>query len=99
MGSQSLERRGRLAPSYKSSMKLRYVLRYKLHLLSSLSPLQRTATNTELCNELSAHIQGLHDQLLRPLVGKTEGDIPDDTRAALGDYTQYVGVVSFGNGV
>ena len=64
---------------------------------SSLSPLQRTATNAELCNKLRAHIEGLHDQLLQPLVGKTEDDIPKDTRAAVEDYTEYIGFVSFGN--
>ena len=60
------------------------------HLLSSLSPLQRTATNADLCNELKEHIHRLHDQLLHPLVGKTEEDIPDQIRVAVGDYTEYV---------
>ena len=40
------------------------------------------------------HIEGLHNQLLRPLVGKTEDDIPKDTRAAVEDYTQYVAMAS-----
>ena len=36
------------------------------------------------------HIEGIHNQLLRPLVGKTEDDIPKDTRAAVEHYTEYV---------
>ena len=44
------------------------------------------------------HIEGIHNQLLRPLVGKTEDDIPKDTRVAVEDYTQYVAMVLFGCG-
>jgi hypothetical protein len=55
--------------------------------------MQKTAGNTELCRELTRHIQGLHDQLIRPLVGKTEIDIPHDTRVAVENYTECV--VSF----
>ena len=58
--------------------------------ISSLSLLQRTATNAELCNELKEHILRLHDQLLRPLAGKTKEEIPDHTRAAVEDYTECV---------
>ena len=47
-------------------------------------------TNTELCDELTVHIEGIHNQLLRPLVGRTEDDIPKDTRAAVEDYIEYV---------
>ena len=43
------------------------------------------------------HIEGIHNQLLRPLVGKKEGDIPQDTQTAVEDYTEYVGMVSFGS--
>ena len=46
--------------------------------------------NTELCDELTVHIESIHNQLLRPLVGRTEDDIPKDTRAAVKDYTEYV---------
>ena len=56
----------------------------------SLSPSQRTAANAELCDELKEHIVGLHNQLIRPLVGKTEKDIPPDTLVALKDFTEYV---------
>ena len=51
------------------------------------------AANAELCNELGAHILRLRDQLLQPLVGKTEDDIPKETRTAVNDYAQYVGVL------
>ena len=47
---------------------------------------------------MRVHIEGIHNQLLRPLVGKAEDDIPKDTRAAVEDYTEYVGMVSFGGG-
>ena len=43
------------------------------------------------------HIEGIHNQLLLPLVGKTEDDIPKDTRAAVEDYTEYVPMVSCGS--
>ena len=43
------------------------------------------------------HIEGIHNQLLQPLVGKTEDDIPKDTRAAVEDYAEYVAMVSFGS--
>ena len=43
------------------------------------------------------HIEGIHNQLLRPLVGRTEDDIPEDTRAAIEDYIEYVAMVSFGS--
>ena len=46
---------------------------------------------------MRVHIENLHNQLLRPLVGKSEDDIPKDTRAAVEDYTQYVATVSFGS--
>ena len=49
--------------------------------------------NEELCNELGEHILRLRDQLLQPLVGKTEDDIPEETRIAVEDYAQYVGVL------
>ena len=42
------------------------------------------------------HIEGIHNQLLQPLVGKTEDGIPKDTRAAVEDYAQYVTMGSFG---
>ena len=67
------------------------------HFLLSLSSLQRTTANAELCNELRVHILRLHDQLLQPLVGKTEADIPKDTRVAVEDYIEYIGIASFGN--
>ena len=43
------------------------------------------------------HVEGIHNQLLRPLVGKTEDDIPQDTRAAVEAYTVYVGMALIGN--
>ena len=43
------------------------------------------------------HIEGIHNQLLRPLVGKTEDDIPKDTRVAVEDYIQYVAMGLFGS--
>ena len=43
------------------------------------------------------HIEGIHNQLLRPLVGKRKEDIPKDTRAAVEDYTKYVAMVSLGS--
>ena len=59
-------------------------------ILLSLSPSQRTAANAELCDELREHIVGLHKQLIQPLVGKAEEDIPPDTLVALKDFTGYV---------
>ena len=44
------------------------------------------------------HIEGIHSQLLRPLVGRTEDDIPKDTRAAVDNYLEYVAMVPFGSG-
>ena len=64
---------------------------------SSQSPLQRTATNATLCNEVRVHIQRLYDELLWPLDGRPIEDIPEDTRAAVERYTEYVSIVSFGN--
>ena len=32
----------------------------------------------------------LHDQLLQPLAGKTEEEIPDQTRGAVEGYMEYV---------
>ena len=58
----------------------------KLCFFNILSPSQRTAANAELCDELREHILGLHNQLIRPLVGKKEEDIPHDTLVALGDF-------------
>ena len=55
------------------------------------------ASNTELCNDLRAHLQSLNDELLQPLVGKTADDIPKTTQAAVETCMEYVGVVSFGN--
>ena len=52
-----------------------------------LSPSQRTAANAELCDKLREHIEGLYEQLIRPLVGKNEDDIPHDMRLALEDFT------------
>ena len=64
-----------------------------------LSLLQKTATNAELCNELKEHILRLHDQLLRPLSGKTKEEIPNQTRTAIEDYTEYVACVHLKTGV
>ena len=55
------------------------------------------ATNAELCNEVRVHLLRLNGELLRPLVGITADDIPKGTQAAVEEYIQYVGVVSFGN--
>ena len=65
--------------------------------LSSLNSLQRMATNAELCYDLRAHLLKLNDGLIRPLVGKTEDDVPKDTLAAVEEYIQCVGFVSFEN--
>ena len=65
--------------------------------LSSLISLQRMATNTELCYNLRVHLLKLNDGLLRPLVGKTEDDVPKDALTAVEEYIQCVGFVSFGN--
>ena len=43
------------------------------------------------------HIEGIHNQLLRPLIGKTEDDIPKDTRSAVENYIEYVAMGSFGS--
>ena len=67
--------------------------------LSSISSLQRTTSNAELCNELKEHIKRLDDQLLRPLNGKTEEEIPVQTRAAVDDFMMYVTRVHLGAGV
>ena len=65
--------------------------------LPSLSSLQRIVTNTQLCKDLTAHLQSLNDELLQPLVGKSEDDIPKATRAAVEKYVEYLGVVSLGD--
>ena len=57
------------------------------------------ATNTELCDELREHLLRLNDELLRPLVGMTEDDIPKGTRAAVEEYTKYEAAFCFGTGV
>ena len=44
------------------------------------------------------HIEGIHNQLLQPLVGRTEDDIPKDTRAAVENYIEYVAMAPFGSG-
>ena len=41
---------------------------------------------------------GLHNQLIQPLVGKTEKDIPPDTLVALKDFTGYVVLFPLGMG-
>ena len=67
-------------------------------ILVSLSPSQRTAANAELCDELREHILKLHKQLIQPLVGKTEDDIPRDMQLALEDFTGYVASFPLGMG-
>ena len=59
--------------------------------------MQRMVTNTQLCKDLTAHLQSLNDELLQPLVGKPEDDIPKATRAAVEKYVEYRGVVSVGD--
>ena len=63
-----------------------------------LIAVKRTAANAELCDELREHIVGLHHQLIVPLVGKTEADIPADTLVALEDFTGYVVLFPLGTG-
>ena len=41
---------------------------------------------------------GLHNQLIQPLVGKTEEDIPRGTLDALKDFTGYVVLFPLGTG-
>ena len=85
---------------YISSLKLRYALGLNYAISISLSPSQRTAANAKLCNELREHILTLHNQLIQPLVGKREEDIPHGTLTALIDFTGYVAlIVSFGSGL
>ena len=68
------------------------------HLLLSLSSLQRTTTNAELCKDLKEHITRLETQL-QPLAAKTRDEIPDQTRAAVEDYMEYVTWVHLGASV
>ena len=73
------------------------MIQYNPAFLSSLSSMQRMVTNTQLCKDLTAHLQSLNDELLQPLVGKSEDDIPKATRAAVEKYVEYLGVVSVGD--
>ena len=70
----------------------------KLCYFNNLSLSQRTAANAELCDELREHIEGLHKQLIRPLVGKKEDDIPHGMRLALEDFMGYVAPFPLGTG-
>ena len=67
-------------------------------LLPSFSSLQRTTTNAELCKELKEHITRLETHL-QPLAAKTKDEIPDQTRAAVEDYMEYVTWVHLGTNV
>src|SRR5258706_6708716 len=72
--------------------------RMKLCYFSTFIASQRTAANAGLCDELREHILGLHNQLIQPLVGKKEDDIPHGTLAALKDFTGYVALFHLGAG-